>query len=583
MPIRQPIVSVLGHVDHGKTTFLDRVRGTTVADREAGKITQHIGATEVPVGALKDACKELGCEVTFSLPGLLFIDTPGHHSFMTLRSRGGALADLAVLIVDIKDGLMPQTKESIEILKRNKTPFIIGANKVDRIAGWNSQNKPFIKSFAEQTKSAQDRMTEALYEIIGDLYDMGFSSDRYDSINDFSKNIAIVPMSAKSGEGIEDILMTLIGLAQTFLHDELEVEEGSGQGTILEVKEELGLGTTLDTIIYQGTLRKGDHVVIGTRNKPIKTRIKSLLKPKPMDEIRDPSERFDEIDEVTAAAGIKVITPECEGVVAGAPLKAIWEEDREKEVIRSVQEESEANIEIEDEGLIIKADAIGSLEGLAFELSDEEIPIARASVGDVSQKDIINAETMKDPLHKVILAFNVNILSDAKEELKESDVNIIGNDVVYRLVDDYKEWEEEQKRRIEEEKRKEIVFPCKLRILENHTFRISKPAIVGVRILGGKLETDRRLLKRDGRVVGRIKSIRDGDQSLNQAEQGDEVAIAISGVTVGRQIEEEEDLYIDMPEGDARKLKDIELTFDEERVLEEIKGIKQEEKPFWGM
>ena len=582
MPIRQPIVSVLGHVDHGKTTFLDRIRGSTVADREAGKITQHIGATEVPVDALKKACEVLGCKVEFSLPGLLFIDTPGHHSFMTLRSRGGALSDLAVLIIDIKDGLMPQTKESIEILKRNKTPFIIGANKVDRIAGWNSQNKPFVQSFNEQTKSAQDRMTEALYEIIGDLYDMGFSSDRYDQIDDFSNNIAIVPMSAKTGEGVEDILMTLIGLAQTFLKDELEVEEGPGEGTVLEVKEELGLGTTLDTIIYQGTIRKGDEVVIGTRSKPIKTRIKSLLKPRPMDEIRDPKERFDEVREINAAAGIKVVTPEGEGIVAGAPIRAIWDRDTD-EVMKSVRAETEANIETEEEGVVIKADAIGSLEGLAFELNDEDIPIGMASVGDVSRKDIVDAETMKDPLHKIILAFNVNILPDAKEGLKESGVKVIENDVVYRLVDDYKEWKEQEKRMIEEEKRRKLVFPCKFRILEDHTFRISKPAIVGVRVLGGKLQPDRRLLKKDGRVVGNIKSIRDGDHSLDIAEQGDEVAIAISGITVGRQIDEEEDLYIDMPEGDAKKMKEIELTFDEKRILEEIKEIKQKEEPFWGM
>jgi len=582
MPIRQPIVSVLGHVDHGKTTFLDRIRGSTVADREAGKITQHIGATEVPVDALKKACEVLGCKVEFSLPGLLFIDTPGHHSFMTLRSRGGALSDLAVLIIDIKDGLMPQTKESIEILKRNKTPFIIGANKVDRIAGWNSQNKPFVQSFNEQTKSAQDRMTEALYEIIGDLYDMGFSSDRYDQIDDFSKNIAIVPMSAKTGEGVEDILMTLIGLAQTFLKDELEVEEGPGEGTVLEVKEELGLGTTLDTIIYQGTIRKGDEVVIGTRSKPIKTRIKSLLKPKPMDEIRDPKERFDEVREINAAAGIKVVTPDGEGIVAGAPIRAIWDKNID-DVIQSVLKETETSIETVEEGVVIKADAIGSLEGLAFELHDEGIPIGMASVGDVSQKDIVDAETMKEPLHKVILAFNVNILPDAKEELKQSDVKVIENDVVYRLVDDYKGWKEKEKRKIEEEKRRKIVFPCKFRILEDHTFRISKPAIVGVRVLGGKLQPDRRLLKKNGRVIGNIKSIRDGDQSLDVAEQGEEVAVAISGVTVGRQIDEEEDLYIDMPEGDAKKMKKIELTFDEKRILDEIKEIKQKEEPFWGM
>ncbi|MFW6145045.1 MAG: translation initiation factor IF-2, partial [Candidatus Natronoplasma sp.] len=373
MRIRQPIVSVLGHVDHGKTTFLDKIRGTTVQEREAGAITQHIGATEIPVGALKEACSELGCEINFSLPGLLFIDTPGHHSFINLRSRGGALADLAVLVVDINDGFMPQSLESLDILKREQTPFVVAANKLDKIPGWRSENKPFVKNLQNQSQDAKDRMTDALYEMIGDLYDRGFSSDRYDKVSDFSKNIAIVPMSALTGEGIEDILMTLIGLAQTYLEDELEVEEGSGEATVLEVKEEVGFGTTLDTIVHQGVLKKKDEVVIGTRDKPIHTKIRSLMRPRPMDEIRDPSERFKEVEEVGAAAGIKLVTPECEGVLAGAPIIAVGDEDI-GEIIEMVKKESQADIETQDEGVIIKADAIGSLEGLAYELEEADIP-----------------------------------------------------------------------------------------------------------------------------------------------------------------------------------------------------------------
>lgn len=582
MRIRQPIVSVLGHVDHGKTTFLDRIRGSTVADREAGKITQHIGATKIPMETLEEACSELGCRVDFKLPGLLFIDTPGHHSFMTLRSRGGALSDLAVVIVDITEGLMPQTRESIEILKREETPFIIGANKLDKVPAWNSQNKPFVKSLPEQSDTARDRMTNSLYEIIGDLYDMGFSADRYDSVQDFSNNIGIVPMSAKTGEGMEDMLMTLIGLAQRFLEDELKVEEGPGEGTILEIKEELGLGTTLDTIVYRGTIKKGDKVVIGTKNKPLQTRIKSLLKPQPMDEIRDPSERFDDVKEIGAAAGIKVVTPEVEGIMAGAPIKVVGERELE-DIKEEVRKESQASIDTEDEGLLIKADTIGSLEGLAAELEDEEIPISRAAVGDVSQKDIIEAETMEETLQKMILAFNVGILPDAKEELKESDVKVLEHDVVYRLVKDYEDWKEEVERELEEKRRRKVVHPAKIRILEEHTFRMSKPAIVGVRVLGGRIEPKRELLRKDGRVVGRIKSIRSGDKSLDYAEQGEEVAIAVEDVTVGRQISEKDELYLNIPQGDAEKLKEFELTFDEERVLDEIKEIKQEEDPFWGM
>ncbi len=582
MRIRQPIVSVLGHVDHGKTTFLDKIRGTTVQEREAGAITQHIGATEIPLEALKEACSELGCNIEFSLPGLLFIDTPGHHSFINLRSRGGSLADLAVLVVDINEGFMPQSLESLDILKREKTPFVVAANKLDKIPGWRSENRPFIKNVHEQSQDAQDRMTDALYELIGDLYDKGFSSDRYDKVSDFSKNIGIVPMSALKGEGIEDLLMTLIGLAQTYLEDELEVEEGPGEATVLEVKEELGLGTTLDTIVHEGVIKMDDEVIIGTKGKPIHTKIKSLMRPKPMDEIRDPSERFEEVEEVGAAAGIKIVTPECEGVLAGAPIIGVGDRNVE-DIIDTVREESQADIETQGEGVIIKADAIGSLEGLAYELEEAEIPLLMASVGDISKKDISDAVAIDEPLYKVILAFNVDVLPDAEEKLKEVDVKVFQNDVVYRLVEEYEEWRDEKERELEEKKREKVVHPVKIRILEDHVFRMSKPAVVGVRVLAGTLRPDRKLLKKDGKTAGRVVSIRSGERSLDKAEQGDEVAVAISGVTVGRQIEEREELYLDIPDGDASKLRDLELTYDEERILDEIKEIKQKEDPFWGL
>ena len=140
---RQPIVAVLGHVDHGKTSLLDHIRnlGTrtqgSVMAREAGGITQHIGATEVPADILNSFCGPLLGGKEFLSPGLLFIDTPGHHSFTSLRSRGGALADIAILVVDVMDGCKPQTLESIRILKEAKTPFVIALNKVDRLYGWN--------------------------------------------------------------------------------------------------------------------------------------------------------------------------------------------------------------------------------------------------------------------------------------------------------------------------------------------------------------------------------------------------------------------------------------------------------------
>ncbi|MDD3398856.1 MAG: GTP-binding protein, partial [Candidatus Methanomethylophilaceae archaeon] len=251
MAIRQPIVSVLGHVDHGKTMLLDTIRGTSVIAREAGLITQHIGATEVPIDHIYKVCGKLIGPKRFDVPGLLFIDTPGHHSFITLRARGGSLADLAVLVIDVKEGIKPQTIESIRILKQYKTPFIIAMNKVDTIPGWQyEKNRPFILAEKQQAPHAIENFNARLYDIIGALSMEGISADRYDRIDNFTRTVALVPVSAKTGEGIADLLLVLIGLAQRFLEEQLRQESGPGRGTILEIKEERGLGQTLDIILY---------------------------------------------------------------------------------------------------------------------------------------------------------------------------------------------------------------------------------------------------------------------------------------------------------------------------------------------
>ena len=320
--VRQPIVSVLGHVDHGKTTLLDAIRGCTdVASREPGRITQHIGASEVPLAAIAERCGPLVAGRQFKIPGLLFIDTPGHQAFTTLRARGGALADLAVLVVDIMEGFRPQTIESLGILKRFKTPFVVAANKVDLIQGWRDHpGQSVAASMKEQDESVLVALDERVYKLSEAFFKEGISVERYDRINDFTKNVALVPVSARYREGIPDLLLMLVGLAQRFLEDQLTTEEGPAEGTVLEVKEEKGLGKTLDAIIFSGTIRKGDTFIVGTGGKPLITKVKAILRPKPLDEIRDPRQRFDSVREVTAAAGIKISAQTLEGVVAGAPL-----------------------------------------------------------------------------------------------------------------------------------------------------------------------------------------------------------------------------------------------------------------------
>jgi len=583
MAIRQPIVSVMGHVDHGKSTILDRIRGTKVVSREAGGITQHIGATDVPIETIYAMCGPLIGERRFNVPGLLFIDTPGHYSFASLRTRGGALADMAVLVIDINEGLKPQTVESLNILKNLRTPFVVAANKIDLIPGWRVHDgKTFGETFAAQDPRVAAELEERLYALAGRLYEKGgFSADRFDKITDFTKTVAIIPISGKRGEGLADLLLILVGLAQKFLEGKLATEEGPGEGTVLEVKEEKGIGTAVDTIIYKGTLKVGDQIVVSSvKGEPIVTKVKGLQRPRPLDEIRDPSQRFDRVKEVSAAAGIRIVAQGLENAMAGGTVKSV--SGNLEELIEDTRQENEIKVELKEQGIIVRGDAIGSLEALAFEAKSAELPIRKIDIGNVTRKDVIEASHFDDPLHKVVFAFNVKVNPDVEAALRETGVKLFANDVIYRLLEEYQLWTVERTKEIEVEKRLEIVFPGKIIILRDHVFRASKPAIVGVRVLSGRIRPGQGLMKLDGHGVGRIKSIRSGEETLKEAIMGAEVAVSIDDATVGRQIEVEEVLMVDIPESHARELGKYALKPDEAEALEETAVIKRKESPFWG-
>ena len=580
--IRQPIVSVLGHVDHGKTSLLDFIRGSTVAAREAGAITQHIGATEVPIDAIYSMCGYLLGGKKFSVPGLLFIDTPGHHAFTTLRTRGGSLADLAILVVDINEGFRPQTHESITILRQYKTPFIVAANKIDAINGWQCTDDIAMNRIKNQRPMTKALFETKLYELIGTIYDKGFESDLYFNIKDFRKSIPIMPVSAKTGEGIPELLMVLVGLAQRFLEDQLTSETGAGKGTVLEVKEDVGLGTTVDAIIYSGVLRKEDTIIFGTRNEPLVTKIKALLKPKPMDEIHDPREQFKSVKEVHAACGIKISAPNLDLVVPGAPLRVVYGD--EAELIQEIKSQSQVNIELDKDGLFIKADTIGSLEALAKESREHSLNIRKVEIGNISRRDIMETSALNNPLERIIFAFNVKILPEAKEELLNTEVTVFNEDVIYTIIENYDVWLAKKKEELEKKRREDYVHPGMIKFLPEYVFRISHPAVIGVRVLGGRIKVDMRLINQDGKIVGHIKSMQLENKAISEALQGAEVAISIEGVTVGRQIKGGDILFIDLPESDAKKLKLMDvLNEDEKDVLNKIIDIKRKTNKFWGM
>jgi len=587
---RQPIVAVLGHVDHGKTSLLDHVRSlgeqsrSSVMDREAGGITQHIGATEVPSEVLNELCAPLLGGKTFDSPGLLFIDTPGHHSFSSLRSRGGSLADIAILMVDIMEGCRPQTKESLRILKQSKTPFVVAANKVDRIHGWSvEEGRSMAISMRGQSKESRGLFDQRYWELVGQFAEEGFNLERYEKIKDFTKEIAMVPISAREGEGIQDLLAVVIGLAERYLSDQLTDIDGTGEATVLEMKEERGLGKTLDLILHRGSIRKGDEIVLVSDRGGISTHVKGLFSPRGMSEMRDAGDRWDNTESAYAAAGVKISAPLLDGVLVGTTLRVVNSNEERRVAIAAANEEAKLSIELDEEGVCIKSDTVGGLEALAKELREVGVHIREASIGKVSRRDVRSAEASSDPLNRMILAFSTEILEEAEHEVSSSEAGVkhIGSDIIYRILEEREKWVETRKNELEEESREIVVYPGRIMLLPDHTFRVSKPAVVGVRILAGRVHIGQGLLK-DGNRVGRIKSIRSGQESLKEARQGAEVAISVDGVTVGRQIEEGDVLLVDIPESHARKLRKLEMTPVEEEVYEELLAIHRKNDHFWG-
>ena len=574
MWIRQPIVGVLGHVDHGKTSLLDRIRGGMVAAREAGGITQHIGATEVPIEEIYRICKDIIGKRTFKIPGLLFIDTPGHESFSSLRIRGGSIADLAVLVIDIREGIMPQTKESIEVLKKFRTPFVIAANKVDLLEGFSGEKGAFLTSLKNMDQRKAEVLDERIYDLAGQLSRIGISAERFDRISDFTRNFAIVPVSAKTGYGIPDLLMVLSGLAQTYLESQLRNENETPEGTVLEVREERGMGEVADAILYNGILRRGDTIMIGTVNGVKALRIKGMFKPKPLDEIRDPRDKFLSVNEVRAASGVRLLLQGEGGIIPGSPFKKA-EGDLVK-IREEIENAIKGSFKLEPEGIVVKADTVGSLEALVYELSRINIPIKKAEVGPVSKRDFTDAKTNDKIENRIIVAFNVPVM------IREEGVEVLEGNIIYGIKDEIIRVINDLKQRELQEKRKHITFPVKIQVLPDRIFRISKPAIFGVRVIAGTLRVKTPLMRSDGKDLGIIKSMRNGDQSLEEAKQGEEIAVAMDDVTVGRQIKENDILYSNLNENDAKALQGEELTLDEKMVLDEIINIKRKEKPFWG-
>jgi translation initiation factor 5B len=582
--IRQPIVTVCGHVDHGKTSILDCLRGSCVQEGEKGGITQKISFTSYPLNQLRIACPLIDKSgIKLNIPGFLLIDTPGHAAFTNLRKRGGSLADLAILVIDINEGIKPQTAEVIQILKLNKTPFLIALNKIDNISGWRANSDdPLKESVESQARNVKQTFDERYMTIIGSLNSYGFDADLYYNISDFTKKIAMIPCSARTKEGIPELVMMLCGLSQKYLSDKLKIGEDA-RGVMLEIKKEKSTNY-IEAILYDGELNKSDEIAIAnfnTEKDPIVTKIRVL------EEIESLCAKFKPKDSVRASTGIRMQLIEKEEILPGMPFEIY--KDNLKELKEKFKKEISEKIQTKKYGIIAKADSLGSIEALLLLLEQEKIPVLKVGIGNINKTDVISAKANLEinELDAVIIGFNVSVDEDTKELIRDQGkkIKVLTDEVVYKLIEDISQWRLEKQKEIEKKRLMELATICKLKVLHQYVFRNTSPAIFGVKVEAGKLKQQVHLIDENGEKVGKIKNIESEKKSVQEAIEGMEVAVSMPGINFERVIKNKNLLYSDLGESQFRnfkKNKDL-LSGSEMKALQEIAEIKRKIKADWGM
>ncbi|XP_061163849.1 eukaryotic translation initiation factor 5B-like [Saccostrea echinata] len=590
--LRAAVICVLGHVDTGKTKILDKLRRTHVQDGEAGGITQQIGATNVPQSAIQEQtkmCKEFA-KLELKLPGLLIIDTPGHESFSNLRSRGSSLCDLAILVVDIMHGLEPQTIESINLLKERKTPFIIALNKIDRLYQWKPMpHTDIVTTIKKQNPNTKSEFEARAQEVIVQMAEQSINAALFYENKNMREYVSLVPTSAHSGDGMGNLIALLCELAQTMMAKRLAYSEEL-QATVMEVKALPGLGTTLDIILVNGSIREGDQIIVPGTEGPIVTHIRGLLMPQPMKELRVKS-NWEHHKEVKAAQGVKIIAKDLEKSLAGLPMYVAKKEDEVeyyKEELSAALKEVLNSIKLTERGVFVQASTLGSLEALLEFLRTSKIPYAGINIGPVHKRDIMKASVMleHDSQYAVILAFDVRVEREAQEMADSLGVKIFTADIIYHLFDKFMAFRDEVKKKRQDEFRHIAVFPCKLRVLPQYVFNSRDPIVVGVSVEAGfvKIGTPLCVPSKEFIEIGRVVSIENNHKPIEKATRGMEVCIKVDAIPgeapkmFGRHFDETDLLYSKISRQSIDAVKDHfreEMTKPDWQLVVEMKKLFQ--------
>jgi translation initiation factor IF-2 len=480
---RSPVVTIMGHVDHGKTTLLDKIRNSRVTAKEAGGITQHIGAYMVE----KDGKK------------ITFLDTPGHAAFTSIRERGANITDIVVLVVAADDGVMPQTREAIKHAQNAGVPIIVAINKID---------KP---------DANPDRVTTQLSEF-------GIMPTDWGGENEFVK------ISAKTGQGIDELLETINLQAEVL---ELKANpKRNAKAVVIEAEVQKGRGPVATVIIQNGTLKKGDSVVCGTTYGRMRNLINDLGKQVKEAKPGEPVQVIG-LNEVPKAGEFLVAVKNDKEArnYATKWKEFLLEKERGKSTKATLEDLQKMMIEskIKKFPVIIKADTNGSVEAIKYsleELKNDEVrvDVLSTGIGDITENDIVLASAGEKKA--LVVGFNVKETPDAKRKAKQEGVEVKLYNIIYELIDDIKD------------KLSDMLTP---EVVETYTGKAEVRAIfptksgqnvAGCMVMDGAVHSDDfAKVIRDGEVIytGKISSLKRFKDDVKEVTKGNDCGLMIEG------------------------------------------------------
>ena len=570
---KSPVVSFMGHVDAGKTSLMDCIRGTKIQQGEAGGITQSIGSSFVPIEHIREVTKNIKGKfsVEHNIPGVLIVDTPGHSAFSSMRDRGSSLCDLAILVIDINKGIQPQTEESIKMLKEKNVPFVIAATKIDMIYGWKKTSEINLrKVLKEQEESTTQVMQSMMEDLKYEFSKLDIDAVFYFNNKTPNKTYSIIPISTQTNEGLSDLLSLLVYISQNWMSKKITYKD-TLDATIMESILDPKLGWVLDVILSNGTLNVGDKITVTTQEGVKISSVRNILTPPQLTQDRT-KVSWTNNTSIKASQGIRIIGSNLENCIAGSSIFKI--ENNEVEIIEKAKQEFDKfwkSFEWDNKGVCLVAPTIGELDAAYNLLKLEQIPIAKGEISNFSKKvadryfSLTEEEQLKE--NKIIFYFHSKPITGKQEDeynllCKDLGLTFLHNMIIYQLIDQYKEI----KIKFLEERKKEnseigkAIFPCELQILKDHIYMNggNDDLLFGIKVRAGRLLKGTPIITEKKVKLGKVTSIQKNHKEILEAKLKDEVCIRIkneSNISFGRHLTSSDKLLSELSRDSIDELK----------------------------